>query len=811
MGTLWQDIRYGFRMLTRNLAFTVVVVLILGLGIGATTAIFCVVHAVVLRPLPFKDGARLVMLWETDKKRGYDFILTRLELFSQWKQHSTCFEGISAMQRADALITDLEEPTRPCGVKVSAEFFSILGVKPQLGRVLLPGDEAGAGQPVVVLSHSLWQRLYGGDPGLVGKSVTLAGVSMSGEAQSYTVAGIMPAGFQFPHLLADSYAQFWVPFSQRELADRGEDLLVLAKLKRGVTLAQAQAQMETIAKRLAQERPDPRRPDRGVNVTTLHERVVRDVRLSLMLLLGAVTFLLLIACANVANLLLARSLARLREMAVRLSLGASRWRIVRQLLTESLLLAGLGGVMGLLLAFGGVRSFVALGGRVLPRVEEIGIDGQVLGFALGVSMVTGLIFGLVPALGVSGVRLNEFLKEGRAPFVLVGVRSGSLRRWFVVGEIALSLVLLTGTGLLVKSLIMARTVELGFNPRNVLAVRTNVAGSKEMQGLLERISSLPGVHSLGATTTLPISGNSYYREVWSLEGELPKQGSEEQRLYLQVCTADYFRAMGIAVLKGRGFGEQDRADSARVVIVNETLVKQFLGAEDPIGRQLTLVGYGRSQLRYTIVGVVRDIRHLGLDKEVYPEVFIPWGQHQQLLERPADLVIRGESDVRSLAGAIRAAIREVDRRMPIPSILPMEEVIQDSLLGRRFQVVLVGLFSCVGLILASAGIYGVVSYLVEQRTHEIGIRMAMGAEGGDVLRLVIGHGMRLTFIGVVVGFAGALALSRFLRSLLFQTSPTDPATFAAVFLLLGVVALAACYIPARRAAKIDPMAALRYE
>ena len=811
MRTLWQDIRYGFRMLARNPGFTTAVVLILALGIGASSAIFGVINAVILRPLPFDDGSRLVMIWEMNKKTGEGFHATTPERFQEWRKLGTAFEAMSAMRETGATFAEVENATHVSGVRVTADFFSILRVKPHLGRVFIPDDELANGQPIVILSHGLWQRLYGGDPEVIGKTVALA--DMFGEnAKPYTVVGIMPPGFRFPYSYfpysysyMGNYAQFWLPLLRPEFAKLSRELFVLGRLKPGVTVARAEAQMDTIAGRLAQEHPDPHRPNMGVHITSLHNRMVRNVRSSLLVLWGAVTFLLLIACSNVANLLLARSATRLREIAVRLSVGASRWRIVRQLLTESVLLGGLGGLLGLLLAFWGVKSLVALSGSLLPRVEEINIDARVMVFAFVLSTVTGLIFGLVPAVRASKTDLNKCLKEGAIPLGWTSSRPASIRGVLAITEIAVSLVLLIGAGVLVRSYILVSNVELGFNPQNIVTVQMNSIKAPS-RALLERISALPAVRSVGATSVLPIVGNWRYEDA-TVEGELPKNPGQERPVYAQFCTPGYFRTMEIPVLRGRGITEQDTSTSLPVAVVNETLVKQFVGGVDPIGRQIKWDG---NNTWYTIVGVMRDVRHLGLDKKVFAEVYFPWEQ-QPFIWGWVDLVIRGASDDQPLAASIVAAIRALDRQAPIQSVRTMEEIIQQSFVARKFQTVLLGLFAAMGLILASVGIYGVVNYSVNRRTHEIGIRMALGARTSDVLIMVVQQGLKLTLIGVAIGVVAALALTRVISSLLYGVSPTDPMTFVCVLLFLTGVALLASYIPARRATKVDPMVTLRYE
>jgi predicted permease len=795
MMTIWQDARYGFRMLVKNPGFSIVVILTMALGIGATTGIFSVVNAVLLRPMHFKDVDRLAMIWEVKPSGNLNVVSPANYL--DWKNQSTAFEHMAIMQNWNYTLTGTEQAVRLCGAKVSAEFFSTLGVNPVFGRTFTTEEVKQGGPPVVIVGYGVWQRMYGGDTSVIGSKISLN--SGFGDATQHIVVGVMPAGFNFP-----GEAELWLPYSTdgiKPTVRGGWSANVVARLKPGVTRAKAQAEMDVIAGRLAQAYPETNR-DGGVKITSLHEHLVRNVRSLLYMFQGAVLLVLLVAVANVANLLLGRSASRSKEMALRAALGANRWRIVRQLLTESLLLAVMGGALGLLVAYWGVHGLGNLVASFLPRAEESSIDGTVLTFTLFVSLVSGIIFGLAPVVRTMKTDLNECLKERSAVRGFGAFGSIRLRHSLVVIEIAFSLMLLVSAGLLFKSFILLGRVPLGFDPKNVLTIELAETIEPIRPELLGRLSALPGVQAVGAVRDLPVQSPSYIDEA-SVEGELPKVPGEQRLLCYNSVTSHYFRAMGTTLVEGRGITEQDTKDSPPVVVVNETFVKRLLGGADPIGRRL-LKGQ-----RHTIVGVVSDVKYGALADEIQPHAYCSYQQERTLPVRY--IVLRTESKPIQYVPLVREVLRAVEKDRPILSIRTMEERIAYSIMPQRFQTALVTLFSVVGLILAIIGIYGVISYSVTQRVREFGIRMALGARGRDVLTVVLRHGMKLIMIGLAIGLLGAFTATRAIRSFLYNVNPIDPLTYICVCLILAGVALLASYLPARRAAKIDPMEALRYE
>jgi len=690
-------------------------------------------------------------------------------------------------------------------MRVSPEVFEFTGTKPVLGRGFLQEEEQPGRNRVVLLGHALWQRRFGSDPSVVGKPVIL-------NTESYTVIGVLPPDFLAPSGWIRARVDVLVPLvvsSERT----SYYLSVMARLKPGVTLAQAQSNMESIAAGLAERYPDTNR-GRGVNLVPAHEQVVGKTRGALMIFFGVVVFVLLIACVNVANLALARATSRQKEIAVRSALGASRSRLVRQLLTESIMLAVAGGVAGLLLTMWGIDSLVAIIPDTVPRAKEINIDGRVLGFTLVLSLLAGLVFGLVPALQASKPNLNEALKEGGRSVWLGGGRNriGSL---LLVSEVALSLVLLIGAGLMIKSFIRLLNVPPGFDRQNTLtmliALPRQKYGQSEQQRaffqqLLERVGALPGVEAAGAVNSLPLSQSQEGR-YFAVEGDTRNVDEVDPGAGYRAVSPDYFRAMGIPLLKGRPFTERDAQGAPGAVIINQEMARRFFYDADPLGKRIKFST--REDARWSeVVGVVGDVRHHALDHERNSEIYAPY------LQRPSAgmyLVARTASDSSGIASAIRDEVRAIDKDQPVDDINTMEQLLSASVAPRRFPMVLLSIFAAVALALASAGIYGVMSYAVTQRTHEIGVRMALGAQPADVLRLVVGQGVLLASIGVGVGLVAAVALTRLMSSLLFGVTATDPITFAAVSVLLAGVALGACFIPARRAARVDPMVALRYE
>ena len=812
MGTLLQDLRYGLRMLTKNPGFTVVAVLALALGIGANSAIFSVVNAVLLKPLPFEKSEQLMQVWSTNTKRGQTSAPASYPNFADWRDQNNVFEHMAAYSGASAAFTYADLPEQLEGVGATVDLFKVLGAQPLMGRTFLPEDEKSGSSRVVVLAHSLWQRRFNSDPKIIGQQIKFDG-------ESTTVIGIMPQGFHFP--LDDENPEFWVPIDPKQSFndERGANYLrVIALLKAGTSQQAAQAEMATIAGRLEQQYPD-KNTGKGVRLVSLYEEVVKSIRPALLILLGAVGFVLLIACANVANLLLARASSRQKEIAIRTALGASRARVVRQLLTESLLLSLVGGCLGLMLALWGVDLLGAAIPADIPRVKEIGLDASVLGFTMAVSLLTGLVFGLAPALQSSKPDLNESLKEGGRGST-EGLRRNRVRSLLVITEVALSLVLLVGAGLMIKSFFYLSNVKPGFEPAHVVTANLSLPpvkypGPKEQaaffQQAIERVQVLPGVDSAAVIAPLPLS-QSMYQNLVTIEGRPPLAPGEKLVTNTRLISPDYLRTMGIPLLKGRTFTAQDGKDAANVFLVNETFAERFFPGEDPVGKRISVSIRASAEDQDAsgeIVGIVGDVKHHTLDKESGPECYVP---SLAIPDAYMTLVARtNSSDPASLSAALRNAVQQVDRDQPVFDVQTMNQVLAKSVATRRFNMLLLGIFSAVALLLAAVGIFGVMNYSVTQRTHEIGIRMALGAQGSDVLKMILGQGMLLTLIGVVVGCGAALILTRVMSGLLYGVSATDPMTFAGVSLILSSVALLACYLPARKAMKVDPMVALRYE
>ncbi|HKP85374.1 MAG TPA: ABC transporter permease [Blastocatellia bacterium] len=804
MMTLLQDLRYGLRMFLKKPGFAVVVAVTLALGIGANTAIFSVVNAVLLRPLPYRQPDRLVAIWETNPIKGWTDAPAAPANFYDWEEQNEVFEGMAAYSTGSYTLTGKDEPERVRGLSVTGNIFSVVGVEAALGRGLLPEETWEGKSQVAVLSNALWKRRFGEDAGIIGQTISIDG-------QSYTVVGVMPDGFYFP----SKEIELWVPWgfnpTQIPKFRRPHFARVVARLKSGVTREQARANMDTIASRLEQQYPGTN-TKMGVGLGPLREWIVSDTKEPLLILLGAVGFILLIACANIANLLLARSAARTKEVAIRTALGAGRLRLVRQLLTESLLISVVGGALGLLLAVWGRDLLLAFSPGNIPRFDEISIDGRVFGFTLGVTILTTLIFGLIPALASSKVDLTLSLKEGGQKGS--SAQHNRARSLFVVLEIAFALVLLIGAGLMIKSFLRLQQVHPGFNTENLLTLRVSLPESKYKEGqqataffeqAMERIKHLPGVTDVGATSLLPLKGTSWTSD-FTIEGRPPEEYGKEVRH--KEVTPNYFRAMGVPLVKGRVFADSDTKDSPVVIVINETLARRFFADEDPIGKRLKFSKPEVEDTWVTIAGVVGDEKDEGLGVEVRPEIYQPQSQNPQ---SGMDIVARTAIDPRGLISAVRGEIWALDKDVPVYAIRTMNEVLYDSVARERFTMLLLAAFAGVALILSAVGIYGVMNYSVAQRTHEIGIRMALGAEGPDVLKMILRHGMALTATGLGLGLAGAFALTRLMASLLYQVSATDSVTFVAISVILAGVALGACFVPARRATKVDPMIALRYE
>src|ERR1041385_4675060 len=803
---LGQDIRYALRMLAKSPAFTAIAIVALALGIGANTAIFSVVNAVLLRPLPFKHPEQLVMLWENAAHLGFPKDTPSPANFLDWQKQAQSFTGMAAMVEKSFNLTGVGEPERLEGRRVSANLFDLLGVPASLGRTFVADDDR-PGTHVVLLSHALWQRRFGSDPSVIGRALALNG-------EPYTVVGIMPPFVQLPGS-SSRHDQLWVPmaFPQEEASQRGNHFLeVIARLKPGITLKQAQVEMETIAARLAQQYPDYNKR-RGAVVVPLHEQVVGDTKPALLILLGAVGFVLLIACANVANLLLARAASRPKEIAVRTALGGRRWRIVQQLLVESLILALVGGSLGLLLAIWAGRFIVAFGPANIPRLAQVQLDLRVLAFTCAISVITGIVFGLVPALQASSPNVTGWLKDG-ARGSSGGPRKHLARSFLVISEVALSLMLLVGAGLLLKSFVRLLNTNPGFDSSQVVTLDIPLSRQrydtpkKQAQffaQLVEKIKSVPSVEAVGLVNNLPLS-NSIDQLDFEVFGRAPYPLGSIHQAHYTLVTPGYFDALKIRLMRGRFFNDADRKDSPPVMLVSESLVNTYFPSENPIGLRLTI---DPDQPPIEIVGIVGDARRISLATRAAPEFYVPYAQAPF---RRMNVVARStNANPSALISAIRSLVAEMDRDQIIWQTRPLDQLVDASIADRRFNMWLLAGFAGLALILAVLGIYGVMTYSVRQRTHEIGIRMGLGAKASDVLRLVIRNGMTLAVIGAVIGLAGAFGLTRLMTTLLFEVKATDLFTYATVAIGLQVVALVACYIPARRAAKVDPLVALRYE
>ncbi|MBO0726597.1 MAG: ABC transporter permease [Blastocatellia bacterium] len=807
MESFWQDLRFGFRQLLAKPGFTAIATLSLALGIGANTAIFSLVDAVLLRPLPFQDPDRLVMVWEDAAKIGFPRNTPAPANYADWKAQNQVFEDMAALDGRNYNLTDEGEPEKVEAQAVTANFFSLLGVKPELGRVFTQEEDKPDGNKVALVSYGLWQRRFGGDPALVGKEILLDG-------QKHTVIGVTPPGFQF--LAKDT--SLWVPiaFSPQQLADRGSHYLtVVARMKPGMKLQQARADIAAITQRINRDYRSPSF-ELGSVVISLREQLAGDARPALIVLLVAVGFVLLIACANIANLLLSRSAARYREIAVRAALGAGRGRIVRQLLTESVLLAVAGGVFGLYfawLSFSFLKQIVPDGMALNAGVR---IDARVFGFTLLLSLLTGIVFGLAPSLQAAKVNLNEALKQGggRAG---TGFKHRRLRSALVVVEIALALVLLSGAGLLIQAFLRLRALDIGVNPENTLTLRTVLPRNKYgelpkraafYQQALERVRALPGVVSAGYTTAAPLTWKGGTNS-FTVEGRAQGPGQDAQ--FRQVTTG-YMETMGVKLRQGRFFDDHDDAQAQPVAIINETMARQFWPGENALGKRFKVDSDDGQNRWITIVGVIGDVKEMGLEAPAKAEMFFPYQQWPRTLwNMPRDLIVRTTGDPMSVAEAARRAVWSVDPTQPVSNIMTMDDILGDEVAQRRIGMTLLAVFAALALPLASLGIYGVLSYSVAQRTQEIGVRMALGAGRKDVLRIVLADGMRLATVGVAIGLGASFALTRLMAGMLFGVSASDPLTLGGVTLLLITVALVACFIPAGRATKVDPMIALRCE
>ncbi|HKR14164.1 MAG TPA: ABC transporter permease [Pyrinomonadaceae bacterium] len=812
MDQLIKDIRYGLRGLWKRPGFTAVAVITLALGIGANAAIFSVVNAVLLRPLQFHDPERLAILWEDASFVGFPRNTPAPANYVDWKNQAQSFADVAATHESSMNLTGDGEPERVPTRRVTANFFSLLGVQPLIGRSFLPEEDRPQANKVAVLSYSLWQSRYGGDRNILDRVILLNG-------EKHTVVGVMPAGFQW----LETEERLFVPLAleAEELASRGNHYLtVIARLKPGVSMDQAQAEMDTIMARIAKEHPEATAEGKlGAIVMPLHEQLAGDARRPLLVLLVAVAFVLLIACANIASLLLARAAGRRREIAVRSALGASRLHIVRQLLTESLLLSTFGGVAGLLLAIWSFGFFERLIPEGLKHSTVLKLDGSILLFALLTSVVTGLVFGLIPALQSSRVDLNESLKQS-------GGRSGGagsssrLRSGIIVFEVSLSLVLLVGAVLLIQTLFQLFNQYSVLAPEKVLTMRTALPLSKYdepgkrhafYQNVLHRVEAIPGVASAGYVTAIPLTWKGGTTGVFPEGTRERLPGVSYDATHRQV-SADYLQTMSIPLRQGRYFTAHDNEQSMPVAIVNETMAREYWPNGDAVGRRFKLGDPADDLPWLTVVGIVGDVRQMGIDVPVKGEMYLPYGQVAPYdWYAPRDLALRTNGDPSSLVGAVREAIRSVDPDQPVSNVATLGEVLGQEAAQRRLGMILLTAFAVLALLLASLGIYGVLAYFVAQHRNEIGVRLALGATPARILLLVLRKGMALTMLGVAIGLAASFVLTRLMTSLLFGVKAVDPLTFAAVPVLLVVIALLACWIPARRAAKVDPMVALRYE
>ncbi len=801
------DLRFALRILLKKPAFTAVAVLALALGIGANSAVFSVVNAVLLNPLPYSEPDRIVRLFATTPSEGNPAIKSvSYPDFIDYRAHATTFDEMAIVDGTSLTLMSGDEPERIQVALVSSSLFPLLGVRPAYGRAFLEEEDRPGASPVVILGDDLWRRRFNADPQVVGQQVTM-------NKNIYTVIGVLPAGFKMPgNLVGGRPFEMWAPitpaaYKRNRSQHRFE---CYARLKPEATIKSAQEEMNAVAARLESQYPDTNK-DKGASIASLKELIVSDSRALLWILLGAVSFVLLIACANVANLLLARAAARQKEMAIRSALGASRRRIITQLLTESLLLSLTGGLVGLLIAMWGADALIALQPGGIPRLDEVGIDARLLGFTLGVSLVTGIVFGLVPAIQVSKPDVATAIKEGGAGGEARGNR---LRSALIIGEVALSMVLLVGAGLLIKSLWLLTRVDPGIRTDKLLTLQLSLPQSDYAENhqakifyerLIERVKATPGVESAAAVNILPLGGG-YSCDSFTRDDRLAPTGQEPCAEYRSI-TPEYFRAMGVALTAGREFAERDQTDTAPVAIINEAFAREYFSDTDPIGLRIT--SDTGKHISREIVGVVGDVKHFGLDKEAKPELYVPY--FQDSWPRSMVVVLRTASEPGEIIGAVRSEVSLMDKNLPVINIRTMDELLRRSTAEPRFRALLLALFAAVAVILSALGIYGVINYSVTQRTREIGIRLALGAGRRDIIRMVLSQGMLLTMAGVIIGLGAAFALTRVLSEFLFAVTATDAVTFILVSLVLTGTALAACFVPARRATKVDPMIALRYE
>jgi putative ABC transport system permease protein len=798
-----RDFLYSVRVLSKSYAFTIVVILTLALGIGANTAIFSFANGILLRPLPYPQSDRLAVLDETSRKEGGDTIGVSYPNFLDWREQNTVFEGIAThFGTSRFAITAGGSPSEIRGSRVTHGLFEVLRVSPILGRTFTESEDRPDEDAVVIIGHDLWQRSFGGNPEVIGQKVIIS-------SRPRTIVGVMPRGFRFPEV-----SELWVPLAVTDKIYTRTDhgLETIARLKDGMTIAQAQTEMNNIAARIQEQNPVTNE-GLGVKVTSLHENLSGSYREGLLILLGVVGCVLLVACVNVANLMLARATARQKEFALRAALGASRWRIMRQLLLESLLLAIAGGALGFVLSLWALHLLLRAIPGDLPVWMNFSLDLRVLGFTLAITLLTGLVFGAVPALQTARVDLNDTLKEGGRGNSGARNRARSL---LVVSEIAMSLVLLVGAGLMIQSFLRLRQVNIGLNPKNVLTATLLLPRAKYtdeaqravfFKQLIERVRNLPGVEVASATGTLPLGGNNWGRSL-TVEGYPVMSVGQAPSVQHTVVTPGYFRTMGITLLAGRDFNDADTNDSPNATIIDERIARQYWPNQSPLGKRVRFGPPEDNEPWFTIVGVVSAVRHQRVQEDTRMSVYLP---HQKIPISGMSLVARTSVNPHEFIGAVRREVAQLDPNLPVSEVATMDEVVAEAIWQPRLYALLFAVFAGGALLLALIGIYGVMAFLVQTRTHEIGVRMALGATARDVFRLIVGRGMKLTALGVVIGVAGAVALTRLMHSLLFNTSATDPFTFILISLLLSVAAFLACYLPARRAARVDPLVALRYE
>ena len=806
MDSLWLDLRYSVRKLLKNPTHTGVAVITIALAVGANSAVFSVVDGVLLRPLPYPEPERLIRVWGTSQQaRNLRGNISEMD-FSDFEAQSQVFEKIAAFTwtGGGVTLTGEDEPERLRLVFVSRDFFPLLRIEPELGRFFLPEEDKPGNDRVVILSHGLWSRRFAAGRDIVGQTLIL-------NAVEHTVVGVMPRHFKHPESSAGQEPDLWIPLAISAASGNrsGRYLRSIARLEEGVSLARAQAEMDVMTKGLEEDYPASN-TGRGVRLESLHEAWVGDVRVALLLLLAAVGAVLIIACANVASLLLAKAVSRQKEVAVRAALGASRARLVRQLLTESVLISLVAGLLGLILALGATKILVSMAGESVPRAGNVSVDVRVTLFTFGLAFVTGLFFGLVPALGTSKIRLQQSLKEG-AQAAASGAVRGHASSLLVVFETALAFVLVIGAVLLIQSFLHLESVDPGFETENVITMNISLPparyGEPHEQGvfyerLLERVRAIPAVESAAVINYLPLaSGHSC--DSFTIDAQTPFPPGAGPCAEYRRISPEYFRTMRVPVLAGRDFERRDDEDAPSVAVVDETMARRFWGDEDPIGKRLSSHGVSRE-----IVGIVRSVRHFGPERESPPALYVP---HVQDPVGWHSLVIRTPSQTSGLMASVRAEVGAMDPSLPLFGLQTMEQMFHDSVAQPRFRTLLLGGFAGVALILAAVGLYGVIYHSVSQRTREFGVRMALGAQRADVLRLVVRQGMTLVVAGMILGVFGAFGLTRFMSSLLFQVSPTDLTTYSVMCFILIVTAFLACLVPARRASKIDPLVALRYE